>query len=107
MTARRVNKIVVITGASRGIGAATARLAGAAGYSVCVNYRQNRRAAEQVVTDLEAQGTHAIAVQADVSVEADVMRLFDSVDRELGRLTALVNNAGILETQMRVESMDD
>jgi NAD(P)-dependent dehydrogenase (short-subunit alcohol dehydrogenase family) len=101
-----VNKIVVITGGSRGIGAATARLAGAAGYSVCVNYRRNRDAAEQVVGDLEAQGTPALAVQADVSVEPDVMRLFDTVDRQLGCLTALVNNAGILETQMRVESMD-
>ena len=98
--------VLVITGAGRGIGAATARLAGAAGYSVCVNYRQNRRAADGVVAELEAQGARALAVKADVSVETDVVRLFETSDRELGPLSALVNNAGILETQMRVESMD-
>jgi NAD(P)-dependent dehydrogenase (short-subunit alcohol dehydrogenase family) len=98
--------VIVITGAGRGIGAATARLAGAAGYSVCVNYRQNRRAAEGVVGELEAQGVRALAVQADVSVESEVVRLFETSDRELGALSALVNNAGILETQARVESMD-
>lgn len=98
--------VIVITGAGRGIGAATARLAGAAGYSVCVNYRQNRRAAEGVVGELEAQGVRALAVQADVSVESEVVRLFKTSDRELGALSALVNNAGILETQARVESMD-
>jgi len=98
--------VLLITGAGRGIGAATARLAGAAGYSVCVNYRQNRRAAEGVVGELQAQGVRTVAVQADVSVESDVVRLFETSDRELGPLSALVNNAGILETQTRVESMD-
>src|SRR6476469_9159347 len=98
--------VLLVTGASRGIGAATARLAAAGGYSVCVNYRQDRRAAEGVVGELEAHGAHALAVQADVSVESDVIRLFETSDRELGPLAALVNNAGILETQMRVESMD-
>jgi NAD(P)-dependent dehydrogenase (short-subunit alcohol dehydrogenase family) len=98
------SKVLVITGASRGIGAATARLAGAAGYSVCVNYRQNREAAARVVSDIEATGASAIAVGADVSLEPDVLRLFEAADT-LGRLSGLVNNAGILETQMRVESM--
>ena len=76
-----MSKIVVITGASRGIGAATARLAGAAGYSVCVNYRENAEAAARVVADVQAAGASAFAVAADVSVESDVMRLFETVDR--------------------------
>lgn len=97
---------VVITGASRGIGAATAHLAARQGYAVCLNYRLNRDAAERVVTAIEAAGGRAIAVAADVSVEADVMRLFETCDQRLGQLTALVNNAGILETQTRVESID-
>jgi NAD(P)-dependent dehydrogenase (short-subunit alcohol dehydrogenase family) len=98
--------ILLITGSSRGIGAATARLAAARGYSVCLNYRENRAAAEAVIRDVEAHGVRAVAVRADVSDEADVVRLFEACDRELGRLDALVNNAGILETQLRVESMD-
>lgn len=100
-----MNQVIVITGGSRGIGAATARLAGQRGYAVCVNYRQDRVAAEGVVQVLEAGGARAIAVAADVSVEGDVQRLFATVDDTLGPLTALVNNAGILETQMRVEAM--
>jgi NAD(P)-dependent dehydrogenase (short-subunit alcohol dehydrogenase family) len=98
--------VLVITGASRGIGAATARLAGAAGSVVCVNYRQNEAAAHRVVADIEAAGGKAIAVGADVSVEADVVRLFETVDTRLGRLSGLVNNAGILEAQSHVVSMD-
>jgi NAD(P)-dependent dehydrogenase (short-subunit alcohol dehydrogenase family) len=101
-----VARVVLITGGSRGIGAATARLAAARGYSVCVNYRRNRRAAETVVRDVEAAGARAVAVAADVGIEADVLRLFEACDASLGRLDALVNNAGILETQMRVEAMD-
>jgi NAD(P)-dependent dehydrogenase (short-subunit alcohol dehydrogenase family) len=101
-----LNKVLVITGASRGIGAATARLAADAGYAVCVNYRTNREAADRVVAELEAKGARAIAVRADVSSESDVVRLFETSDEKLGRLSALVNNAGILETQMRVEAMD-
>ena len=101
-----LNNVLVITGASRGIGAATARLAADAGYSVCVNYRQNKEAAQRVVADIEAKGARAVAVQADVSVESEVVRLFETAESSLGRLSALVNNAGILETQMRVESMD-
>jgi NAD(P)-dependent dehydrogenase (short-subunit alcohol dehydrogenase family) len=99
-------RIVVITGGSRGIGAATARLAGSRGYAVCVNYRQNRAAAEHVVRDIEAGGSRAIAVAADVALEADVVRLFETVDATLGTPWGLVNNAGILETQARVDRTD-
>lgn len=98
--------VVVITGASRGIGAATALLAGQRGYAVCVNYRTNAAGAASIVAAIERLGVRAIAVQADVAVEADVVRLFATCDRELGPLTALVNNAGILETQMRLDQMD-
>jgi NAD(P)-dependent dehydrogenase (short-subunit alcohol dehydrogenase family) len=98
--------VMLITGASRGIGAATARLAARRGYAVCVNYRQSRTAAEDVVREAIASGANACAVAADVSIEADVVKLFEACDRELGPVTALVNNAGILETQMRVEQMD-
>jgi NAD(P)-dependent dehydrogenase (short-subunit alcohol dehydrogenase family) len=99
-------KILVITGGGRGIGAATARLAGQRGYSVCVNYRRNSAAAEDVVKAIENGGAPAIAVAADVSVEADVIRLFETVDKVLGPLDGLVNNAGVLETQTRVDAMD-
>lgn len=98
--------VALITGASRGIGAATARLAAERGYSVCVNYRRNSRAAEDVVAAIRAGGGSAVAIAADVSVEAEVLRLFQACDRELGPLSALVNNAGILETQTRVENID-
>jgi NAD(P)-dependent dehydrogenase (short-subunit alcohol dehydrogenase family) len=101
-----VSRVLIVTGGSRGIGAATARLAAVRGYAVCLNYRENRAAAELVARELESSGARAIAVQADVSVESDVVRLFETCDRELGTVSALVNNAGILETQMRVESMD-
>jgi NAD(P)-dependent dehydrogenase (short-subunit alcohol dehydrogenase family) len=97
---------VIVTGGSRGIGAATARLAAARGYAVCVNYRQNQQAAGEVVKSIAANGGTAIAVSADVALEADVVRLFQTVDAQLGALTALVNNAGILERQTRVEHMD-
>lgn len=101
-----MEKIVLVTGGSRGIGAATARLAASQGYSVCVNYLSNKAAADRVVESICAGGGRAIAVAADVSVESDVMRLFETMDKELGTLTALVNNAGILEKQMRVDEMD-
>jgi NAD(P)-dependent dehydrogenase (short-subunit alcohol dehydrogenase family) len=97
---------ILVTGGSRGIGAETARLAAQRGYAVCVNFRSNRAAADAVVHDIESGGGKAIAVGADVSVEAEVMRLFETADTRLGRLTALVNNAGILETQSRVDQMD-
>ena len=100
-----MTKIIVVTGASRGIGAATARLAARRGYAVCVNYLSSRDKAEQVAADIESAGGSAIAVQADTSIEADVLRLFETVDRQMGNITALVNNAGILQTQMRVADM--
>ncbi|HYE86856.1 MAG TPA: SDR family oxidoreductase [Vicinamibacterales bacterium] len=98
--------IAIVTGGSRGIGAATAMLAASRGYAVCVNYLRNATAADAVVAAIQQAGGRAIAVQADVAVEADVMRLFEACDAGLGPLTALVNNAGILETQRRVEAMD-
>ncbi len=98
--------VVLITGGSRGIGAATAALAAARGYAVCVNYRSNAAAADAVVAAIVKSGGTAIALQGDVSVESDVVRLFETCDARLGRLTALVNNAAILETQTRVESVD-
>jgi len=101
-----MKKVIIITGASRGIGAATARLAAARGYAVCVNYLNNHAAAMGVVADVEAAGVQAIAVAADVSAETEAVRLFETVDRQLGTLTALVNNVGVLETQMRVDEMD-
>jgi NAD(P)-dependent dehydrogenase (short-subunit alcohol dehydrogenase family) len=98
--------IVIVTGGSRGIGAATARLAATRGYAVCVNYRSNAAAAAEVVQTIIESGGRAVAVQADVAIEPDVVRLFETCDAELGRLTALVNNAGMLETQRRVEAID-
>ncbi len=99
-------RVLVITGASRGIGAAIAKLAAKRGYAVCVNYLSNKTAADAVVNDITAGGGTAIAVAADVAVETDVIRLFETVDKELGTLTALVNNAGILEHHMRLVDMD-
>jgi NAD(P)-dependent dehydrogenase (short-subunit alcohol dehydrogenase family) len=100
------SQVVIVTGAGRGIGACTARLAGLRGYSVCVNFLRNRDAAMGVAGEIRAQGGNAIAVQADISSEPEVVALFETVDRELGRLSALVNNAARLEPQMRLESMD-
>ena len=97
--------ILLVTGGSRGIGAATARLAAGRGFAVALTYKRNRDAAEAVVAELASRGATAAAFQCDVGVEADVCRMFDQVDRRLGTLTALVNNAGILETQARVEQI--
>lgn len=99
------DKVIVITGAARGIGAATALLAARRGYAVCVNYARNQRAAERVVDHVRKAGQRAIAVAADVGVEGDVEHLFEVTDKELGRVTALVNNAGILELQTQVVNM--
>jgi NAD(P)-dependent dehydrogenase (short-subunit alcohol dehydrogenase family) len=99
-------EVVLITGGSRGIGAATARLAASLGYSVCVNYVRNREAADAVVASISASGGRAIAVAADVSNPADVLRLFEACDEQLGTPWGLVNNAGVLEQQMRVEMID-
>ncbi|MDQ3261554.1 MAG: SDR family oxidoreductase [Burkholderiales bacterium] len=88
-------KVLLVTGASRGIGAATAKLGAARGFDVCVNYNSNGALAEAVVKDIRASGRAAVAVQADTSQEQDVVRLFKACDRELGPVSALVNNAGI------------
>ena len=101
-----MNKTILVTGGSRGIGAATARLAAERGYAVCVNYLKNKAAADSIVSIIEAAGGAALAVGADVASEPDVVRLFETVDARLGPLAALVNNAGILERQTRVEHID-
>ncbi len=101
-----MKQILIVTGGGRGIGAATAILAAERGYAVCVNYKKNQAAAEAVVTAIQAKGGTALAVGADIALEDDVVRLFETVDAALGRLSALVNNAGILETQTRVEQID-
>jgi NAD(P)-dependent dehydrogenase (short-subunit alcohol dehydrogenase family) len=88
--------VLIVTGGSRGIGAATAKLGAARGYQVAVNYNRNPASAEAVVKEIEQSGGRAIAIQADVSREADVVRLFETVDRELGRVSALFNNAGVI-----------
>jgi NAD(P)-dependent dehydrogenase (short-subunit alcohol dehydrogenase family) len=98
-------RIVLVTGGSRGIGAATARLAARRGYDVAVNYVTNEEAAAQVVRDAEIAGARAIAVQADVSSEGQVCRMFEEVDRRLGTVAALVNNAAVLNRQMPVREM--
>jgi NAD(P)-dependent dehydrogenase (short-subunit alcohol dehydrogenase family) len=98
--------IALVTGGGRGIGAETARLCAARGYAVCVNYRANREAAERVAAEICGRGGRAVAIQADISVEAEVVRLFRAIDDQLGRLTALVNNAGVLEAQTRLERLD-
>lgn len=101
-----MNKVLIVTGGGRGIGAAIARLGAAAGYAVCVNYARNEAAASAVVQEISKAGGKAVAIAADVSREADVVRLFERVDAELGPVSALANNAGILELQARVEDMD-
>ncbi len=101
-----MDKVMLITGGSRGIGAATALGAARQGYAVVLSYRTEAEAAAQVVRSIEAAGGRALAVQADVAKEADVMRLFAACDAAFGPLTALINNAGMLSRQSRVEDMD-
>lgn len=101
-----MRKVLLVTGGSRGIGAATARLAATRGYTVCVNYRRDADAAEAVVADIRRLGGEAVALAADVSREDEVQALFRRIDSELGALAALVNNAGMLETQCRVDEVD-
>jgi NAD(P)-dependent dehydrogenase (short-subunit alcohol dehydrogenase family) len=101
-----MDAVMIVTGGSRGIGAATARQAARAGWDVCVNYLSAREAAEAVAADVRAAGRRAIVVQGDMSADADVVRLFERTDGELGRCTALVNNAGgISGTRRRVDAM--
>lgn len=100
-----MKKIALITGGSRGIGAATAKLLASRGYDVCITYRQRSNNAESVLEILRSHGVKAIAVKADISDEPDVVNLFRTVDEELGPVTALVNNAGMLLQQSRVDSM--
>ncbi len=106
MSAHENKKVLIVTGGSRGIGAATACLAAQQGYAVAVNYRRNQAAAKRVVSSVIQNGGQAISIAADIALEHEVMQLFETVDDQLGIVTALVNNAGILEAQMRVESMD-
>jgi NAD(P)-dependent dehydrogenase (short-subunit alcohol dehydrogenase family) len=99
------NQTVLITGGSRGIGAATALLAARRGYAVAVNYTANSLAADDIVRQIRAAGGQAMAVQADVASDAEVTAMFGQVDAKFGRLDALVNNAGVVDTPSRVEAM--
>ncbi len=100
-----MQKVLLVTGASRGIGAETARLATQSGYAVCINFHQSESEANELLDSLLASGATAIAVRADIGDESDVRQLFETIDSQLGRLTALVNNAGILEQQADFESI--
>ncbi|WP_313450325.1 SDR family oxidoreductase [Stutzerimonas kunmingensis] len=101
-----MSRVMLITGASRGIGAATARLAAYQGYALCLNFHQREDAVKQVLEQVHAAGVSAMTVKADVADESQVLQMFDMIDREFGRLDVLVNNAGMLEQQMRLEQMD-
>jgi NAD(P)-dependent dehydrogenase (short-subunit alcohol dehydrogenase family) len=98
--------VMIVTGGARGIGAATAKLAAARGYAVCVNYRHGRDSAETVVREIASKGGQAMAIQADIGSEAGVVSLFHQVDSTLGNVSALINNAATLEPQMRLDSME-
>ena len=100
-----MDQVLLITGGGRGIGAATALLAARRGYAVAVNYASNSLAADEVVRTIRAGGGTAVAVQADVGDEAQVTAMFQKVDARLGRLTALVNSAGVVDVQARVDEM--
>lgn len=100
-----MSEVLLVTGGSRGIGAATALLAARKGHAVAVNYTRDQAAAEAVVRTIRESGGRAVALQADVADEEQVLRLFAEVDAQLGRLTGLVNNAGIVDRPARVEEM--
>jgi NAD(P)-dependent dehydrogenase (short-subunit alcohol dehydrogenase family) len=100
-----MNKTVLVTGAGRGIGAAIARAAGKAGYSVAINYARSKDAAEALAGEIRQHGGEAVAIQGDVALDGDVERLFRAVDEKYGRLDALVNNAGIIGPYGKVEAL--
>lgn len=100
-----MKRVLLITGGSRGIGAATALLAAEQGWAVAVNYANNQTAADQVVQTVRQAGGEAMAVQGDVAEEAQILRMFATVDQQLGRVTGLVNNAGVVDVTARVEDM--
>ncbi len=100
-----MNKVLLVTGGSRGIGAATALLAAQNGWSVAVNYTANSLAADEVVRQIRASDGQAMAVQADVADEAQVLRMFEHIDAKFGRLSGLVNNAGVVDVTARVDQM--
>jgi len=102
-----MNKVILITGGSQGIGASTAYRAAMNGYKVCINYYQNSSAADDVVRKITNDGGEAVSFKADVSNEAEVEKLFGYIDFQLGKITALVNNAGIIESQMRFVDMTE
>ena len=100
-----MSPVLLITGASRGIGAATALLAAKNGWSVAVNYTANALAADEVVRQIRQAGGHAMSVQADVGDEAQILRMFEQIDAKMGRLFGLVNNAGVVDATARVDEM--
>jgi len=100
-----MEKIILITGGSDGIGASTAKLAAQKGYTVCINYRQNEAEANNVANEIRKGGATCFVVQGDISIEEDVVKMFVFIDEHVGRLTALVNNAGIVEAGMSVRDM--
>ena len=100
-----MDKVLLVTGGSRGIGAATALLAAHSGWAVAVNYNANSLAADEVVRQIRASGGQAMSVQADVADEAQVLRMFEHIDAKFGRLTGLVNNAGVVDVTARVDEM--
>ncbi|WP_425416717.1 SDR family oxidoreductase [Oricola indica] len=99
------SKVLIVTGGSRGIGAATAQLAARRGWRVAVNYARDEAAAASVVSQIVAEGGEAFAIQADMAREADILAMFDAVDTRWGRLDGLVNNAGIVDVSARVDEM--
>ncbi len=100
-----MNKVLLVTGGSRGIGAATALLAAQSGWAVAANYTANSLAADEVVRQIRASGGQAMSVQADVADEAQVMRMYAHIDAKMGRLSGLVNNAGVVDVSARVADM--
>lgn len=102
-----MNPVILITGASRGIGAATALLAARHGYHLCINYRSNDEAAEAILSQVRTLGAKAIAVRADVSSEAEIIAMFQRIDEHLGPITALVNNAATIAPQSRLEYLTE